>query len=753
LGRTIDACGLAGRFVTSRRRKEEQAYEGPITAAARADRRDYFRRVLLGIVTALLVARPLVSGEDPGRLQTPEATSGIILNLCWLGTAVLSAIWLARSPRKLKIDWPIFLGLVLVAALFFLSSGVAKCYRHPAWLISFEFAILPILFLVIRQISADEDPTSDSAGGLLRAMLASFISLAGFGIYQAAAPALGLRTLDLPVDRTSYLPPGSDFLGPVAEPLSQPWEARSTLEHSSTLLAILLLGLPCLGVMAFRHRNWKVRSLLALVAALLVALLLAGSGWWREEGRNLVGGSITATRILKERPIFGAGPGNFDRHSPRLQPLVMREVLHQPGQAYLELAATVGVICAIVFIGLVALVNWNIARSAKTLPNWEPVPEFVLASPPRWEFYLGGALGLVLGLGLRVNDLMGTEVPRSILFASIGAVARALIWFVVFSWLDGIPGRGKYRQMALVCGLLLVGVFGVFSGAILKPVVLQLFWVFAALALAGTASVVPLSPQARLGRWALVPVAIAAVATYLGLVCDPAWRSAGLLCHSRQAARFYPDRLHEVATAPPYQQPILIRRTGEILRKSILGPLYDGLNADPNNERLALEAASWERALWELEPKEKSLEATLEKSSERALALTAGVHKYDPYGTEALVREYHFRLTVARFNPEFREKRSKKGEENLQNQRQARFQRLAELLSEILERDPALGARLRFRLIEALMDTRDAERIKEARAQIPVVKALDENAPGPRWRLSEEQRERIREWLKPPEEE
>src|SRR5262249_30897548 len=141
-------------------------------------------------------------------------------------------------------------------------------------------------------------------------------------------------------------------------------------------------------------------------------------------------------------------------------------------------------------------------------------------------------------------------------------------------------------------------------------------------------------------------------------------------------------------------------------------PLYDALIADPSNERIALEAAAWERALWELEPKERSLEKALEKTSERALALTTGVHKYDPYGTEALVQELHFRLTVARFNPEFREKLSKKEEENLQRQRPSRFQKAQELIDQIIQRDPALETRLRFRLIDALMDTKDSDRMK-----------------------------------------
>jgi len=710
----------------------------------------------------------------------PEATSGMILNLCWLVTAIVTAIWLAGSPRKLQVDWTAFLGLTL-AGLLFLSTVAAQCYRHPAWLISSEFAILPVLYLMFRQVAADEDPASDSAGGLLRAMLASFVSLAAFGAYQAVAPALGLRDLELPVDRTSYLPPSSDFLGPISDPVTHSWEARSTLQHSSTLLAMLLLGLPCVAVMAFRDKHWKTRSLFALVGIMLIALLLAGLGWWREEGRvnfaesktysydsfqgrgNAVlreygAGWVTAAVISAERPFFGTGPGNFNRYSPRKQPADLPEVLDDPASTYGELASTAGLICAGAFLTVLVFALIRCFRTAEDLPNWEVFPGSLAESPPRWEFYLGGALGLVLGLGLRINDLIGTEMPRAILYSSIGAVARALIWFLVFSWFDGIPGRGRYRQLAMTGGLVLVAVFGIFSGALLRPVVLQLFWIFAALAVTGAIKVVPMSPQARLGRWVLVPLAIGAAATYLGLVCDPSWRAAGKLCEARQAARFYPDRLHEVGSARPFQQPVLIRQSADFVRKKILVPLYDGIKIDPTDETLTLEAAGWERALWELSPNESSsmresilIDGGEFVSNEKGMpARLAGVRNYDPNGTPAFISRFHFRLTVARFSPEFRESLPAKSQEHIQSRRAVEFREAEKLIAEIIEHDPALEARLRFRLIEALLDTRDRERIQQAYQQMEKVKELDATAPGPRWRLTDEQRERLAEWPKRP---
>src|SRR5207248_2990812 len=104
---------------------------------------------------------------------------------------------------------------------------------------------------------------------------------------------------------------------------------------------------------------------------------------------------------------------------------------------------------------------------------------------PRWEFYIGGVAGLLLGLLLRVLDLPGSEEPNTILYSAYGAVGRALIWFVAFALFEGVNWSSPVRRNALLVGLGLVLVFGFISGALLRPALLQTFWVVAALALGG----------------------------------------------------------------------------------------------------------------------------------------------------------------------------------------------------------------------------------------------------------------------------
>src|SRR5207245_9944383 len=55
------------------------------------------RGVLLGLVTALIVARPLVLGEDPGLLDQSSSATGLVLTLLWFLAAVGWAVWRAWS--------------------------------------------------------------------------------------------------------------------------------------------------------------------------------------------------------------------------------------------------------------------------------------------------------------------------------------------------------------------------------------------------------------------------------------------------------------------------------------------------------------------------------------------------------------------------------------------------------------------------------------------------------------------------------
>src|SRR5262249_19051106 len=81
----------------SQRRKERHTVAGATPVDLD---RSLTRRILLGAVTALAVARPLVAGEDPGRLHSLEACSGQILNLLWLIVAFAAAVWFAVTGRE-----------------------------------------------------------------------------------------------------------------------------------------------------------------------------------------------------------------------------------------------------------------------------------------------------------------------------------------------------------------------------------------------------------------------------------------------------------------------------------------------------------------------------------------------------------------------------------------------------------------------------------------------------------------------------
>src|SRR5438128_8450374 len=115
---------------TSRRKKNKSVV--PLPPDAAADRRaELMRRALLGMVTALLVARPLVLGEDPGLLDSLSGISGLILSTLWLVTAVAWAAWRAWFRQGTRIFGWVETGLAAVVALVFLSSLAGAHYKHP----------------------------------------------------------------------------------------------------------------------------------------------------------------------------------------------------------------------------------------------------------------------------------------------------------------------------------------------------------------------------------------------------------------------------------------------------------------------------------------------------------------------------------------------------------------------------------------------------------------------------------------------
>src|SRR3954465_2066222 len=100
---------------------------------------ELLRRLLLGLAPALIVARPLVMGEDPGRLLPWTGVADLVLGLLWLVGVVGWAIWRVWSGTPAWYAGPVEVALLGVVGFVFLSAGVAARYPHPAWLVASEW--------------------------------------------------------------------------------------------------------------------------------------------------------------------------------------------------------------------------------------------------------------------------------------------------------------------------------------------------------------------------------------------------------------------------------------------------------------------------------------------------------------------------------------------------------------------------------------------------------------------------------------
>src|SRR5262249_1179867 len=176
----------------------------------------------------------------------------------------------------------------------------------------------------------------------------------------------------------------------------------------------------------------------------------------------------TAANMNGERPLLGVGPDNFERRAPNLQPTEAPETISEACGSYPELAATLGVPAMLVFVAAIAFTLYRgFGRSRRVQHHWQiplPAGESKQVVPerdrmPRWEFFLGGAFGLIIGLGLRVNDLPGAEYSNAILQAGGAAVARAIVWFLAFALFETGNWNTAQRRRALNIGLAFVAGF------------------------------------------------------------------------------------------------------------------------------------------------------------------------------------------------------------------------------------------------------------------------------------------------------
>lgn len=272
----------------------------PLTVSAGPE---LLRRALLGLVVALLVARPLVMGEDPGLTDHLSDASNLVLTLLWFVAAAGWAVWRGWSGQtkwRGSLVEAFLLGVVV--CVFISASGAA--YKHPAWLIAWEWGGFLVVFCLVRQLF--RTPAEDRR--LLAALLAGAVCLGAQALHQYTVELPAMRkslgtgsggTLNLKSDSQKL----RDKLASIGvalepdDPQLKAWDDRfhennvfATFAHPNAFagyLALLLPGAVAAAAVCWKRKAGRGRNLLAVACALLVAMAL-----WLTHSRGGVLGTI-----------------------------------------------------------------------------------------------------------------------------------------------------------------------------------------------------------------------------------------------------------------------------------------------------------------------------------------------------------------------------------------------------------------------------------------------------------------------------
>ncbi len=632
-------------------------------------------RSLVAALTALIVARPLVSGEDPGRLRLTAGTGPVSFNFCVLLLLFATTLWRVLHVRH-RASWPIVpLLLASVGMVAYISSQLADRYARPGLFVAWEWISLAGIVYLTRRLAASH---ADSRG-LLNAIVASAVSVAALGLYQSLSGPLDLRPMDVVVADSSKLLAGTDeFYPELNQPPGIPKVTRGTFDSSETLLLFLFLTLPAALVLARTGRSTKrwpwILGFPALIAAGILAAILAKP--FRDDSANW----SAACSLIEHSPFLGVGPGNFTR---------VAGAFTGPTGAWFGLAATIGP------IGLILMVAAAACTMRKGWPTNDPEQKEAAIIRPRWEFHLGGAAGLVFGFIWAYSEMPAESRADEVFNLGTAAVFRAAFWFAAFAVLEALRPSRSALVRAMLLGVGFVLAYGLVSDAPGRFTLLV--QIFAMLALAGNLraneSTKPAGPWSRPLRGVAVILSAALAIGFLVTAALPAWATASAVRQARMASRHFPDKHREFerARTAPLKANALTASRNYLLGNIVL-PLRGAADRDPGNAALWLEIARWRRPLWEYQlladPEDAARVADeTRKSSELAAQL-------DPQNLAAK-RSLIEAFLLYRRNSKAREPE--------------RIVALNKLVGEIAEREPLEEVPLRFRIVRVLIERGEGE--------------------------------------------
>ena len=425
--------------------------------------------LLFGFVTALIVIRPFVLGEDPGLLNQMSGAATLILSMAWLLLALATCAWRLWAGKPAvhihAVEW----GLAIFAGLAFLGAGATARYQLPARLIAWEFLILLLVFGIVRRLAA----SPLERGYLLAALLATGVSLSAYAIYQYAVEFPRMRATFASPEALSQQASRLNLNMTADDPRLGSWMERlqqnnvfATYAHPNSFAGFLALVMPGTLCWAFlcwrRDRRWSVRVFGSMAAALIVLIALGLT-----HSRGAILGSILAAGLLipfvrlpaaVKRPRFliglgvavlllaavaalspigavgltkaraslglrgdywvatfamirdhlfwGVGWGSFGRFYPRYMLATAFEKIQDPHNFLMETWACGGLLAALVLLGTLAAFYVGWVREVRKTP----AEEETAPGQPRAEFYWGGVVGLILAFLLRAGDVGSGEI-------------------------------------------------------------------------------------------------------------------------------------------------------------------------------------------------------------------------------------------------------------------------------------------------------------------------------------------------------
>jgi hypothetical protein len=761
------------------------------------------RRLLLAAVTALVVARPLVLGEDPGLLNRLSSAWSLVLTVLWLITAVGWAVWRAWSGQTRWRGSAVEGGLIAVAALMWISAAGAAHYKHPAFLIASEWSVLVCVFCLVRQLSR----TSEDDRGLLAALLASAVSISAFALYQytvifpeirrnygsdlqalleamaaenvVANPELLQRRLSEDNVFGTYSHPNScaGFLA-LLFPLAIAWTFTAMAawraqrrapgpnpgprtDQRSALGALALLVLAAASLCLIGLALWLTHSRGAILGSLFVgvallvvygrrflashkAVLLTGMAVvvvfgaalfhtaWVARGLTKFGESsvkrsdywIATWAMIRDHPWLGVGPGNFGRlYTTYMLPRAYEQI-KDPHNLILEVWVTGGVFALLALLLTLALFfrrGWSVFEESGETQERENARQD--ASEIRWEFYLGGLTGMILGFVLRAMEQSADEILLEAFFA----VCRSVLWFAAFAFFSKIPISRTARSIALLAGVAALLANLLFSGGIAMPSVAQPLWIMVALALnsLGSGTAEGARPVSWPRRLLPLPVLAGSALAYYLLLCYPAISCESALAVAREHYVQWRVILGSLTEDIPQTQRFeAASRAGYFLETTILKPVEQAVGADPGNSLAWLELAEWYRELCKVSP---TAEQT-ERISRQASACAEQAHSLDPDNKEPFLFKHKLHWMLA---------------ERFKEREKEEYGYAADAMRAAVERDPT-DARLRYQLVKTLFL---ADLPVEGRGQAKVALELDEQATRPERQLTAPEREQLKSWL------